>query len=253
MKGLVVENRALNDSYFLLKIHSEEVLDNVKPGQFIMINTNRYSYTYDPLLRRPFSIADFSEQVLTIIYKVVGKGTSILKDFNRSDEINFSSNLGNGFSLMENGNVALVGGGVGIAPLLFLSKTLKSLNNEITLFYGGRNKDEIILLNEFERYCDEIVVSTDDGSMGGKGLITEFLHGEYDKIYTCGPKLMMKKVVEMAESKGMDVEVSMEERMACGVGACLGCIVYINDDNGIIQKRCCVEGSVFDGKKVIWE
>ncbi|KAA0257436.1 dihydroorotate dehydrogenase electron transfer subunit [Deferribacter autotrophicus] len=255
MEGKVVFNKRLNGKYYYMKVENRDFVRKCKPGQFFMLKTQVYDYVVDPLLRRPFGICDVDEDGFTLLYLLVGKGTSLLANIEEGTLIKFSEPLGNGFKLVADSKVALVGGGVGIAPLLYLAKELKKKNNEITLFYGGKSKDDIHLIDEFKKFCDEIKISTEDGTLGQKGRVTALLDktASFDKVYCCGPKPMMKATVDFALENEIDIEVSLDEKMACGIGACLGCIIYIKEKNGIVQKRCCVEGPVFDGTKIAWE
>lgn len=254
MTGKIVFNKKLSDKYYYMKIESPEFVKNAKPGQFFMLKTQSFDYLVDPLLRRPFGVCNIEDDCFTILYTLVGKGTYLLSNLQASTEISFSNPLGNGFSIVKNKKVALVGGGVGIAPLLYLSKVLKDNNNSITLYYGGKSIGDIHLLEYFENTCDYIKISTEDGSLGEKALITDIITNiDYDIVYTCGPKPMMKNVVSVFQNKVENIEVSLDERMACGLGACLGCIIYVKEGDNIVQKRCCVEGPVFDGNKVVWE
>jgi len=254
MKGEIVFNKKLSDKYYYMKIKSPDFVKNAKPGQFFMLKTQSFDYLVDPLLRRPFGICDIDNDCFTLLYILIGKGTYLLSNLHPGTIISFSTPLGNPFTIVKNSKVALIGGGVGIAPLLFLAKTLKSNNNFITLYYGGKTKDDIHLIEEFEKYCDNILISTEDGSIGSKGVITDLIKNfDYDIVYSCGPKPMMKAVINLFKNKVSKIEVSLDERMACGLGACLGCIVYLKDGEKIVQKRCCIEGPVFDGYKIVWE
>ncbi|ADR18918.1 dihydroorotate dehydrogenase electron transfer subunit [Calditerrivibrio nitroreducens] len=259
MIGTVVENIKLNDKYYYMIINNKEFVEKAKVGQFLMVQSKEYDYINDPILRRPFGICDvdYDSGDFSILYMIVGKGTMLLSTFKKGSKIEFSPPLGNSFTIQSKKNVALVGGGIGIAPLYFLAKTLKDNNCKITLYFGGQSEIDIVFLDKFEKVVDEIVVTTNDGSKGMKGLVTDpFIKNidHYDYVYTCGPKKMLEAVSRICIDSGRAVEVSLDERMACGLGACLGCIVYVKDDDGNeIQKRCCVEGPIFDGSKVIWE
>ncbi|MGA1847323.1 dihydroorotate dehydrogenase electron transfer subunit [Deferribacter abyssi] len=255
MEGKIVFNKRLNSKYYYMKIENREFVKKCKPGQFFMMKTQIFDYIIDPLLRRPFGICDVDDNGFTLLYLIVGKGTNLLTNIKEGSIIKFSEPLGNGFKLVESSKIALIGGGVGIAPLLYLAKELKKKNNSIVLYYGGKSKDDIHLVDEFKKYCDKIEISTEDGSLGKKGRITTLFDKEeiIDKIYCCGPKPMMKATVNFALKNKINIEVSLDEKMACGIGACLGCIVYFKEKDSVVQKRCCVEGPVFDGTKIDWE
>jgi dihydroorotate dehydrogenase electron transfer subunit len=240
-----------------MEIECEEFVKSAKVGQFLMLKAQQQDFIVDPLLRRPFGICDIEGNKFKILYTIIGKGTQLITHIKPKTIIDFSEPLGNTFKLVENSKIALVAGGVGIAPLLLLAKELKNKNNNIVLYYGGRTTDDIVLIDELAEIADKLIITTDDGSVGIKGLVTEPFEkniSDFDIIYACGPKKMLKVVSELSVKNKVKVEVSMDERMACGIGACLGCIIYIKDENNqIVQKRCCVEGPVFDGSKVVWK
>ncbi|PLX65713.1 MAG: dihydroorotate dehydrogenase electron transfer subunit [Denitrovibrio sp.] len=256
MVGKIVRNQKLNDKYYLLEIKCEEFVREAKVGQFIMINTRHQDYTNDPLLRRPLGVANIEGDKFSLVYMIVGKGTRLLSECQKDTEISFSAPLGSTFTLLRKKRTALLAGGIGIAPVYWLAKTLKEAGCVVDLYYGGRTMDDVVLLEELKETTDHLVVTTDDGSAGIKGLVTDPF-GEnvnsYDQIYACGPKGMLRAVSEIAMGADVPVEVSLDERMACGLGACLGCIIYVKEGDETLQKRCCVEGPVFDGSKVVWD
>jgi len=261
MKGIVLENKILNDKYGIICIKSDEFAQNAAPGQFLMIRPQPYDYIYDPLLRRPLGICDINEKkgTFSLLYMIVGKGTKLLSKIKKKTELSFSEPLGTGFNLTTDKKVAIIGGGVGIAPMTFLSKILHE-NNEVDVFYGGAEEKDILLTHIFEEYSNNLIIATEDGSIGHKGFITEVFENSlkfnnYDKIFACGPKPMLKAVYDIIDIEKIEFEVSLEERMACGIGACQGCIISTigTDPNSNSQKRCCVEGPVFNGKEIIWE
>ncbi|HCW93774.1 dihydroorotate dehydrogenase electron transfer subunit [Flexistipes sinusarabici] len=259
MKGVVVDNRLLNDKYGLMCIESPEFVKNAKPGQFLMIKTQLHNYLYDPLLRRPLGICDVNLKrgTFSLLYMIVGKGTKLLSNIAKEAVISFSEPLGTPFNLTADKKIAVIGGGVGIAPMLFLTKTLYE-NNSVDVYYGGAEEKDILLTHVFEKYSNNMKISTNDGSVGKKGFVTDLVENidSYDKVYACGPKPMLKAAFELVKDiDEIDFEVSLEERMACGVGACLGCIIYIIDEKTekIKQVRCCAEGPVFDGKQIVWD
>lgn len=256
MKGKVVSNTKLNDKYYLMEIECEEFVNKAKPGHFMMVKAQQYDYLYDPLLRRPFGVCDIERGRFKILYILIGKGTNLLSQVKINSTIEFSEPLGNTFKYNGGKKVAMVGGGVGIAPLLFLARYLKNQGAEIDLYYGGKTEDDILMIDEFKKYCSHIIVTTENGKVGQKGIVTEPLQKnilQYDKIYACGPKKMLEATTKIAVENKIPIEVSLDERMACGMGACLGCLIYLKNDSGEIeQKRCCVEGPVFDGSKIVW-
>jgi len=257
MKGKIISNIKLNEKYYLMEIENREFVNSVKPGQFLMVKAQQYDYLYDPLLRRPFGVCDVENGKFKILYILVGKGTNLLSQVKTNTFLEFSEPLGNTFKFDKEKYVCLVGGGVGIAPLLFLARELNNFQIEVDLYYGGKSEDDILLIDEFKKYCKHIDVTTENGKVGKKGVITEVLKEnveKYDKIYACGPKRMLEATSKLAVLAGTPIEVSLDEKMACGMGACLGCIVYLEDsEKNIVQKRCCIEGPVFDGSKIVWE
>lgn len=212
----------------------------INAGQFYMLKLNGTTF-----LPRPISLCEKKGKELTFLYAVVGKGTEEYTKLKKGDEISITGPLGNGFDLSkEYGNVALVSGGIGTAPMLELAKKLREKNKEqkIDLYAGFR--DNIYLIEELKEYVNEAYISTNTGNHGHKGFVTELLKPEvYDTVLCCGPEVMMKKVVDMCKEKNTKVYVSMEKHMACGVGACLVCTCKTKDGH----KRTCKDGPVFDG------
>lgn len=196
-------------------------------------------------LGRPISVCEVNGNEITFVYAVVGKGTEEFKTLRNGDIIEIVGPLGNGFDTSKDyGKVALVGGGIGIAPLVELSKALRKNNEDIKMdFYGGY-RDDVYLQDVLLKYVDEIRLSTNSGKYGHKGFITDILElSKYDTVLCCGPSVMMEKVVSMCKEKGINVYVSMEKHMACGVGACLVCTCKTKSGN----KRTCKDGPVFNG------
>lgn len=214
-----------------------------KPGQFYMLR----SWNKEPYLSRPISINDICGGKIYFAYQVVGRGTEIFSNLRKGDEIKLMGPLGNGFPV-ENaeGKAALVSGGMGTAPMLYVLKSLK--NCSVDVYSGFKNKPYII--DSMNKYAKNVYVSTEDGSTGQKGFVTDiFDPSKYDMVFSCGPKVMMKSVVKMCIEKNVPVYVSMEERMACGIGACLGCTLKTKHGN----KRTCKDGPVFYGSEVIFD
>lgn len=200
-------------------------------------------------LRRPLSVCDREEGRLTVIYKVVGEGTKALSEMPVGTELEVLSGLGRGFDPEAcRDRALLVGGGLGVPPLYLLAKELKARGKKVTAVLGFNRADEIILAEEFRRVCDEVVISTADGSVGVKGFVTDALKAlrpSYDHFYTCGPMVMMKAVCAALDGPG---EASLEERMGCGAGFCYGC--SIETING--PRRVCKDGPVFKKEELQW-
>ncbi len=232
--------------HYLLRIQSES---SAAPGQFVNL---KIGTTLDPLLRRPFSVYNFSDGIIEIIVRVVGKGTAWIRDNAVQGELDMLPPMGKGFTLIEKGRALLVGGGVGNAPLYYLAKLLKQRKVFVEYIYGAQNAETIFLKDAYERTCDVVHIMTDDGSCGDKGFATDCLGTlkslSFDAVYTCGPVHMMAKLVEIFRQSKSIVEASVENYFGCGVGLCAGCVVETNSGN----RRACIDGPVFDARTVMW-
>ncbi len=216
-------------------------LSNVtKPGQFVNIKIDGL------YLRRPISVCDKEGDFLTIIYKVVGKGTEEMSRMGKGKKLDVLTGLGNGYSVQEGGNAPLLlGGGVGVPPLLWLAKKLVSEGKKVTAAIGFNSKNEVFLENELRNAGAEVFVATADGSYGSKGFVTDIMPQEYSYFYACGPEPMLKAVYDKTCTSG---QLSFEERMGCGFGACMGC--SCKTKYGF--KRICKEGPVLLKEEIIW-
>ena len=246
----VIENKRLNKDFFIIELEGNTKIPDLKPGQFIQVRVDGSPETF---LRRPISVhdVDYIKNTLKILIQIAGKGTETLSKIESGDTLNIIYPLGNSFSLPSRGNkILLVGGGCGIAPLLFLGRYLKSNDFVPDILLGFRNKDRII---EFEEYLQigNVFITTEDDSMGEKGYVTThsiFATNEYDKIYCCGPDRMMKAIADYCKKKEIVCEVSLENLMACGIGACLCCVVDTVKGN-----LCtCIDGPVFNVNDLKW-
>lgn len=248
----VTENIRLHDHYVLLKLTSKTTLPEMQPGQFAEIRIDGSPTTF---LRRPISInyVDRQKNEIWFLIQLVGDGTKHLSEVKRGNCINAILPLGNGFTMPQNPSegLLLVGGGVGTAPLLYLGEQLVKNGSKPTFLIGARSGNDLLELADFAQY-GELYITTEDGSQGEKGYVTQHSilnKKEYKKIYTCGPKPMMIAVAKYAKSKGIDCEVSLENMMACGIGACLCCV-----ENTIEGHLCvCKEGPVFNINKLLWQ
>ncbi|KAA6333114.1 Dihydroorotate dehydrogenase B (NAD(+)) electron transfer subunit [termite gut metagenome] len=247
----VTENLKMNDNYVLLKLTSDSVLPEMKAGQFAEIYIEKSQTTY---LRRPISIHYIEKQYneLWFLIQLVGDGTKSLGQSEPGDIINVILPLGNGFSMpqLPSEKLLLVGGGAGMAPLLFLGKQLSEAGYKPTFLLGMRSKKDLFLLDKFALY-GHVYITTEDGSHGEKGSVTQ--HSllnrlRFDRIYTCGPKPMMKAVGEYAKTNGVFCEVSLENTMACGIGACLCCVENTTEGHLCV----CKAGPVFNRCKLLW-
>lgn len=234
----IISNEKITDNIYKLQIEFD---DNIKPGQFFMLKTLDNAF----LLPRPISVHNVENNILELLYRMEGDGTLFISKMIPGSEIQAFGPLGNGFDLDKlDGNIAIIGGGIGTAPLLYLSKNLNKENTDVYLGF----KDEVYCIDEFNQYANEVIIATEDGSTGRKGYITDSIDFEkYDAIYTCGPKIMMDKIIKTCIEKKIKVYASLESRMACGIGACLGCVVDTNTG----KQRVCKEGPVFEGE-AIW-
>ncbi len=240
----VLSNQALNDKHHILELQSPVPLPDMEPGQFVEMKVDGSETTY---LRRPFSIhrVDRKRNTIHLLIKIAGDGTRRLTLLNPGEKLNIMIPLGKGFTLTEGKNVLLAGGGCGVAPLYYLADELAKRNNRITILIGGRSADDILLADDYQKF-GTVLVTTEDGSNGEKGMVTthSFLRNkpEIDKIYCCGPDGMMRAMAHVAESMQIPCEVSLENTMACGIGACLCCVVESVTGNICV----CTEGPVFD-------
>lgn len=241
-KAKVISKRFLSDDVFLLKLREPIIAEESLPGQFVNL---RCSSIYEPLLRRPLSIYDVEEDNFLLLIRIIGKGTKLLSTVREGDELDVLGPLGNPFPYGMYQNPLLVAGGIGIAPLHFL---LRRLSSPILLF-GARSKSELYGLEDLTKIA-RVIPFTEDGSEGERGLVTtrlkEFLKG-HDVIFACGPMGMLREVVTIAKSVGVPSYISLEERMACGFGACLGCAVKTKKG----YKMVCKDGPVMPGEEVI--
>ena len=236
----ITENRPLTKNVFLMRL-SGDTSDITAPGQFVNLKLDGF------FLRRPISVCDSEDGMLTLIYKVVGKGTEYMSKMNVGEKIDILTGLGNGYDLSSAGNSPLlVGGGVGVPPLYKLARELIARGCSVTVILGFNTKDEVFYEEEFKALGATVYVATVDGSYGTRGFVTDAMKGlSYTYFYSCGPEPMLKALYRASESDG---EMSFEERMGCGFGACMGCSCKTVTGN----KRICKEGPVLKKEDVIW-
>ncbi|HUN53986.1 MAG TPA: dihydroorotate dehydrogenase electron transfer subunit [Smithella sp.] len=263
--GEISENEAVQDNCFLMKIKVAPSFQNPLPGQFVMI---RIAGLNDPFLSRPISIYSFSRNenycVIELLYQVVGKGTRIMAGLIEDSQVEINGPLGNGFdTLSVKENIVMIAGGIGIAPLSMLTENLRRTHplSNMMIYNGFQNASAVVGLDNMRRLCRNISVCTDDGTMGEKGFVTQIFQKdikqyvpENTSIYACGPGAMLKSLAKILNKSKFSAQVSLEERMACGVGACMGCAVAIRDkDCTLAFKRVCADGPVFNLRDIIWE
>ena len=251
--AMIIENKEISKNVFYLKVNSPLISKEVEPGQFVNI---KCSDGYDALLRRPISVFYAQGDVMEIVYQIKGKGTSLLSKFSVGGTISLVGPLGKGFNTtVTNSRIAVVGGGIGIFPLYYLLAKLK--NCEKYSYIGFRNKESVIFENEFTN-ASIFSISTDDGSYGLKGLVTvpfeERLKQGLDQVYTCGPQPMIEKVVKLCHQYGVKCQVSMEQRMCCGVGACAVCVCKAtsNNEDKWEYLKVCKNGPIFESTQLIF-
>ena len=268
----VLSNKRVSDQYYEIELRCPELIDEVKPGQFLMLKVRE---GYEPYLRRPFSFYGIKfledQPSFEILYKVVGSGTRMMAEMKGGEKIDVVAPLGNGFSLpLDISTAIIVAGGIGLAPLLFLAEDINKNRKdevEIIFLYGGQGKEDIIDINRIKYASSEVRICTEDGSMGDRMVVTEMLEGylkekgmgKYDRrsigIFSCGPKAMLRIVSSIAKKYDIPCRVSLESYMACGFGACLGCVVKVLQEKGtdIAYERVCKEGPVFDSERIVWD
>ena len=240
----------LNADNYILTLSSDTDIENVNPGNFAEI---KVPDAPDVFLRRPISILDVNhdENTISFYIKAIGKGTKKMGNLAIGSKLNLVYPLGNSFSVGNQKNVLIVGGGSGIAPFIMLAEKLKKQNTTVTFLIGARSKGDVFLTDEFSKFGDVHVI-TEDGSLGEKGLVTQHSvftdNLSFDYIYTCGPDPMMKAVAKIAHQKNIICEASLENMMACGIGACLCCVTPTSGGN----KCVCTDGPVFNTKELQW-
>jgi len=254
----IVSNERDTDQYFRLVLRAPQIAPLIQPGQFAHV---RVALMKDALLRRPFSIFQVAGDTFSILYKTVGKGTGALSRMRAGGELSVIAPLGHGFTVPKSGDETplLVAGGYGMAAMYLLAQ--RSPQKGI-VFVGGRKRVDILCEKEFAELSWDVRVTTEDGSHGEKGLVTQPLLAELrtpnselrtPKLYACGPTPMLKAVGKIAEDFNLPAELSMDEHMCCGVGVCLTCVIPVKSDGGWEYQRTCTEGPVFDSRQVVWE
>ena len=237
----IIENTPLTSSVFkmLLKGDTDDI---TCPGQFVNIKLDGL------FLRRPISVCDLENGVLTLVYKVVGKGTEKMSTMAAGEKLDILTGLGNGYDLEKSGDTPLLlGGGVGVPPLYMLAKELIKKGKKVSVILGFNTKDEIFYEQEFKALGAQVALTTVDGSYGTRGFVTDAMKDtEYTYFYTCGPEPMLKAIYSASKTSG---QFSFEERMGCGFGACMGCSCHTVTG----YKRICKDGPVLEKEEILWE
>ena len=236
----IIDNHALTENVYQMKL-SGDTSAITAPGQFVNIRLNGL------YLRRPISVCDVEGDELTLVYKVVGRGTEQMAGSKAGEKLDVLTGLGNGYALDESGDAPLlIGGGVGVPPMYLLAKKLTGEGKKVKVILGFNVKDEIFYEEEFKALGCDVTVTTVDGSVGVKGFVTDALPEEYSYVYTCGPEPMLKAVYRAVAT---GAQFSFEERMGCGFGACMGCSCKTVTG----YKRICKDGPVLRKEEILWE
>lgn len=246
--GTILSNTLIAKDVYKMVIEAAEIAASAMPGQFV----NLYTKSESMLLPRPISICEIGTTTLTLVYGVVGKGTQEFATYQVGERIKLSSALGTGYKPADVKRHVLVGGGIGVPPLVELAK---HLDGEKIAVIGFR--EEAFLVEELENLGVKVYVATDSGKEGFKGNVVELIQAEGiegDHFYSCGPKPMLRALAAYCEAQGVPVQVSLEERMGCGYGACVGCVckTKAKTEAGYEQKKVCKDGPVFMGSEVVW-
>ena len=243
--ALVEENTHIAGRLYLLKVLAPEIAKDIKAGHFVMV---KVSNSLDPMGRRAFAVADVRGDSLLIFYDLVGRGTKILSELKKGERLWILGPLGKGLFSYEGDRHLLLGGGVGLAGLTLLGKELRNMGKKVLFVYAGRSKEHLGMEDWLKEEGFDYILYTEDGSKGKKGLITDVLK-EFDTswiVHACGPKAMLRALKKM--KTGHRMYFSLESRMACGWGVCLGCVVQTKEG----YKRVCYEGPVFSSEEVIF-
>ena len=248
-KFRIVSKKAIGRDIYSFEIHCPVVAQAAMPGQFVHIRANGFT------LRRPISIAGIGETTLRIVFEIRGEGTAEIARLNEGDLIDMLAPLGHGFTLNEDfRKVVLIGGGIGTPPMLPLAKYY---GEKAVAISGFRNASAVILQEDFKKTGAETILCTDDGSMGIHGFVTEplkelALKDGIDAVYACGPMPMLKNIAAICKGNGIYCEISLEERMACGIGACLGCACRTVRNDEEYFAHVCKDGPVFKAEEVLF-
>jgi dihydroorotate dehydrogenase electron transfer subunit len=247
----ITRKKIINKDYFILDLKTTGTLPEILPGQFAEL---RIDHTTNVFLRRPISFydVDYKQNTIRLLIAVVGKGTSVLSQLEKGSIVNMIYPLGNGFSMTGSGSALLIGGGIGVAPLLYLGKYLKKNGIGLNFLLGYRSKQFIVEPGEFKK-LGSVYITTDDGTAGVHGLVTSHpvlmrLPAGITHVFACGPLVMMQAIAVWAKEKGLFCEVSLENTMACGFGACLCCAQATTQGNRLV----CIDGPVFKTSELVW-
>lgn len=265
IKVKILSGKEVTPNIYLMRLKAPEIAQEALPGQFIHIKCSKDNY---PLLRRPLSIhrIDKEKGEIFILFQAVGEGTKLLAQRAVGDDLDIVGPIGNGFNIYpESKKIMIIAGGIGVAPLLALCEESIRQDKEVRVLIGALKKELVIGEESIRNLGAKVDIATDDGSYKYKGLVTDLLERTIkkgwlaDQIFACGPKPMLRKIDEIALKANINYQVSLEERMACGIGACLGCVCEIKTKDKKEDKvkyefeRVCVDGPVFKASEVVWD
>ncbi|MBM3706263.1 MAG: dihydroorotate dehydrogenase electron transfer subunit [Actinobacteria bacterium] len=261
LNGEIIENKKYGENLFKIEVFSPYICRNAAPGQFVNVKCN-FSNFYDPLLRRPFSIYEIDKNfnVFSILYIVKGKGTNYLAGLKKGDILSFIGPLGQSFKIDKScNNYLIVGGGIGVAPLCLIAKNLIESGKNVFFVAGFKDSVFYIWERDLIKIMRNYKIFTEDGSFGEKGLPTDYVKDNIKnfldyRMICCGPKEMLIALQGIAKQNKIPADVLMEERMACGIGVCLGCAVKIYDKKGYTEyKKVCSDGPIFNLTEVVFD
>jgi dihydroorotate dehydrogenase electron transfer subunit len=253
----IVEKKQYGPDGYVFRFQASEIAKTAMPGQFVML---RWSEGFDPLLRRPFSFHRIDKKLGTIdiLFRVVGKGTTLLAEKNLSESCNLLGPLGNGFKINNAINQPIIlAGGMGVAPMLALADQLVTSKIAPLVFLGAKSKEELWCAEQFQSLGCELHLATDDGSLGFKGTVLElfltfgFRISDFGFVFGCGPEPMLRQLAKLAKEKSFDCQISLETNMACGMGTCQGCVTPVVGPEQ--YQLVCKDGPVFDSKEIKWD
>ncbi len=264
MQPRLKETEILNKSklapeVYYLELSAPELAERAQPGQFLHLKCGREGY--DPLLRRPLSIfsIDVSRGTLGLLFRIRGRGTELLASRKPGEKLEVLGPAGRGFKLKDQDKrLLVVAGGMGVAPLASLAQLAITEGRQVTMLLGAVNSEELVALNFLSSLGIKPRLATDDGSRGFKGQVTSLAERllkveDFDHAYACGPRPMLRTLAQLAQDRGLVLQISLEERMGCGVGACLTCACAVHDGRERIYQRVCSEGPVFSADEVIFD
>ncbi len=242
----LVFKEQLTKTIYDFRLKNKTLAEITRPGQFVQV------LVPGKTLRRPISVCDVNDDCIRLVFETKGEGTEIMSHMKTGDSVNIIAPLGKGFDIEPDRKTVFVGGGIGVPPMLFASK---ALGNNAVVINGFRNKDAVILSEDFKNNGARLVVTTDDGSFGVHGFVTDVLKDEIknaELVCACGPMPMLKNVAAMCIENKVRCLVSLEQRMACGIGACLGCAFPIKTGDTVTYKHVCKDGPVFNAEEVVF-